>query len=275
MEKEIYICEFCDLNTSNYPAFCAHKKSCEIVRDNWDEFLGRYIEGKSLKTLVSEYKISFNLGKRVLLKNSVDYRNPSEAGKIKLRTPHTEDSKRKISESRKEYFKENPDKHPWKSSDKFKSKPCENFKNILSEMDINFISEMSICEDRFFSVDIGIPQYRIAIEINGNQHYNRDGSLKDYYQKRHEYITNLGWKIHELHYSVCFDVDVMRKTIDNILDGCELFDFDYEKYLFKKLNREDKTICGCGSPKMRDSIKCKNCELILRREKSKEKTHSL
>lgn len=274
MEKKRYVCEFCDLDTTNYPGFCAHKKSCQTVKDNWNEILLRYTNGEALRNLTKEFKMGFTFIKRIFDKNSIQIRNMSEANKGK-KHPHSEESKFKISERRKQYFKENPDKHPWKKSDKFKSVPCENFKKVLTEMGIKFIPEMSVCDNRFFSVDVGIPQHKIAIEINGNQHYERDGSLKDYYKQRHDYITDLGWKVYEFHYSICFDEEVIKKTIENVLEGSELFDFDYEKYLFDKLNKKDKTICQCGSYKNKYSIKCRLCELELRRINSKEKTHSL
>ena len=33
-------------------------------------------------------------------------------------------------------------------------------------------------KDRNFSIDIALPDKMVAIEINGNQHYNRDGMKK-------------------------------------------------------------------------------------------------
>ncbi|MDY5668732.1 MAG: hypothetical protein SPK43_05840 [Candidatus Onthovivens sp.] len=59
-------------------------------------------------------------------------------------------------------------------------------------MGINFIEEYCPFIDSAISVDIAFPDIKIGIEINGNQHYNRDGSLKDYYQKRHDKLEEAG-----------------------------------------------------------------------------------
>ncbi|MCK9279295.1 MAG: hypothetical protein M0P71_01565 [Melioribacteraceae bacterium] len=38
---------------------------------------------------------------------------------------HTEETKKAISEKRKKWLADNPDKHVWKRKGKFKSEPCE------------------------------------------------------------------------------------------------------------------------------------------------------
>lgn len=118
---------------------------------------------------------------------------------------HTQATKDKISLSRKIYLKNNPDKHPWKKSIKFKSVPCEHFKKYLIAEEVSFVEEYLIEEsDRNFSIDIAFPDKKIAIEINGNQHYDNFGNLKKYYQERHDHIESLGWTIYEIHYSEAF-----------------------------------------------------------------------
>lgn len=114
---------------------------------------------------------------------------------------HSDDSRKRMSDSRAKYLRDNPDKHPWKKSDKFISEPCEYLKNKLREAGLEFEEEyMPLYPERYFSMDIAFPEKKIAIEINGNQHYNRDGSLKDYYQKRHDIIEDAGWMVIELHF---------------------------------------------------------------------------
>ncbi len=182
-----------------------------------------------------------------------------------------EEMSENLSKSVKKFWKENPDKHPWKKDSKFQSIPCINFKKVLSEMSIQFIEEYTISNDRLFSVDIAFPQHRISIEINGNQHYEKDGSLKEYYKNRHDFIKGLGWKIHELHYSLCFNEDVIKKTINNILQGSEIFDFDYNKYLIDKLNCKKlknvkKDICACGEPMHVGAKVCRFCSSFNQRK---------
>ena len=79
---------------------------------------------------------------------------------------------------------------------------------------------------------------RIGIEINGNQHYESDGTLKKYYNDRHNLIESSGWKLYELHYSICYDKDVVLNVINNIEENNkDIFDFDYDRYLIDKIEK--------------------------------------
>ncbi len=113
--------------------------------------------------------------------------------------------------SRIKYLSENPDKHPWKRQNKNKSKPCETVKEYLKNKNIKFVDEWQPLKDRFYSIDIAFPDIKLGIEINGNQHYEDDGSLRPYYRERHEKITNEGWTLVELHYLSCFNEQVLDK----------------------------------------------------------------
>lgn len=134
----------------------------------------------------------------------------NKCGKTAFAVPEL---RKKLSESRKKYLKDNPDKHPWKKSSKFKSNPCQIIKDYLNKNKIKFIEEFNPLEDRAFSIDIAFPDINVGIEVNGNQHYNGDGTLKEYYQQRHDLIVASGWKLIELHYSLCYNEDVIKNII--------------------------------------------------------------
>jgi transposase len=179
----------------------------------------------------------------------------------------TEEEKRKLSEKRKTYLKNNPDKHPWRSNDKFQSKPCENVKKFLTELGISYVSEFQpMVEGRFFSIDIAIPNKKIALEINGNQHYEKDGTLKPYYQERHDILEKYGWNILEIHYSTCFNLEKWKDFGKLITSSQEVEFFDYASYnpkispkklpknnfchQCKKRKRTDKPLCySCSHQK--------------------------
>lgn len=120
----------------------------------------------------------------------------------------------KISEKVRSYYKNNPDAHPWKRHEKFVSVPCETLKQGLRDAGVNFVEEYQPLEDRLFSVDIAFPDRKFAIEVNGNQHYNKDGTLKDYYRQRHDLITAAGWKLLELPYKLAFDTAYVMSLFD-------------------------------------------------------------
>lgn len=138
--------------------------------------------------------------------------------KSNLGKKHTDEIKRKLSVIQKNYLKNNPDKHVWKSNSKFKSAPCEHLKTCLRAKNIEFVEEYNPMPDRMFSVDIAFIKQKIIFEVNGNQHYDDPaiGKLKQYYQDRHNLIESQGWKIFEIHYSKVFDVKYVDELLLNL-----------------------------------------------------------
>lgn len=172
--------------------------------------------------------------------------------------PHSEEVKKRISESRKRWLRENPEKHPWKKSDKFKSKPCETFKKFLLDEGIRFIEEYEPLEDKFYCIDIAFPDKKIGIEINGNQHYTREGILSEYYQERHNILKKAGWRIIEVHYTSCYD----KKRVLSLIDKWE--QPDYSTYFNKRLERIKKKEKCKNDPDRRYRSPLKNSDFKKR-----------
>ena len=126
----------------------------------------------------------------------------------------SKESIKKISDGRKKWLKENPDKHPWRRKEKFVSIPCEQLKTYLRDIGISFEEEVIVSNERNYSVDILIPSKNLIIEVNGNQHYNKAGKLKPYYQDRHDHISSLGWKVLEVHYTMAFNHNLIKRIIE-------------------------------------------------------------
>jgi len=125
---------------------------------------------------------------------------------------HTEECKQRMSVSKKKWMIENPENHIWNFS-KNKSIPCEFLKEKLKIEGIEFQEEYKpLFPKRFFSIDIVFLDKKIGVEINGNQHYNKNKTLKLYYQERHDLIEKEGWKLIELHY-----LDVYKENIIEII----------------------------------------------------------
>jgi hypothetical protein len=154
------------------------------------------------------------------------------------------DVRKKISDSRKKWLKENPENHPWKKNTKFKSDPCERLKSFLEKEKIIFISEYQplLHKEKFYSIDIAIPHLKIGIEINGEQHYNRDKSLKTYYKKRHEEIEKSGWLLLEYHYSFCYKDEKIYELIDSIKNQLKFAKYEFEFSKIEKKEKEKKKI---------------------------------
>lgn len=172
----------------------------------------------------------------------------------------SEEQKLEISKRRKIWLSDNPDKHPWRNKDKFQSIPCQNVKDYMMKMNIPFVEEYNPnIADRFFSIDIAMPDKKIAIEINGNQHYNRDGSLKSYYQERHNLLELNGWNVYEIHYSACFNLSKWCEFFDKIHYSEILQQFDYFNYT----PRISSKICPlCKGRKSHHAKHCISCKKL-------------
>lgn len=173
---------------------------------------------------------------------------------------HSEEEKETISRKRKAWLAENPEKHPWKNPGKFTSTPCENIKKILRDKGIPFAPEFPPdVEGRYFSVDIAFPDRKIIWEINGNQHYEKDGSLKPYYQERHDLLVAAGWTVYEIPYTCCFKPEKIDEFISLSLDSPLKVQFDYFNYTPKKA-KETKDDCpNCENQKLIGSALCRLC----------------
>lgn len=167
---------------------------------------------------------------------------------------HTEETKKKISKLRTEWLINNPDKHVWKRNTKFISQPCEHLKTIFEENNIKFLPEFPYNEEEFvkysnlftkyrnYSIDISFPEKRIGVEINGNQHYNSDKTLKPHYQEKHDYFIKNDWKIYEIYYLKVYDSDFVSNLIEIIKnDNVGEFNYDFE------LRTKNKTIYYCDN----------------------------
>jgi len=139
----------------------------------------------------------------------------------------------------KDYLKKNPDKCVWKRSDKLKSIPCETLKNILRENGISFVEEFKPLPDRFFSIDIAFPDKKIGIEVNGTQHYNSDGSLKEYYENRKLEIEKTGWELFDVHYSKVYKDKFINDFVLELKTEYDFKNIDYSFYI-KENNKKTK-----------------------------------
>lgn len=150
--------------------------------------------------------------------------------------------RQKVSEGRKRYLRENPDRHPWKRSSKFKSVPCEHLKSMLRSRGVHFIEEFTPLRDFAYAIDIALPSIKVGIEVNGNQHYDRDGNLKPYYLERKNRIEAAGWKLIELHYTMVFHqhiIDLILRDLGNVnLTQTQLETYRQESLL----NKQSKTL---------------------------------
>jgi len=280
------VCKRCDKEflptkgLANYCSFtCLNTRKILIENINWEIIQKDYDDGLTRIELCEKYD-SLNNSKLQKAKKLGFFkpRTISESRKISKKSfvKHTKETKDNLSKIRKEFLKNNPDKHPWKRKDKLLSIPCENLKKVLDNNKIQYIEEYSPSNEKHYSIDVFLPNYNLALEVNGNQHYNNDGTLKKYYQDRHNFIKKLGFEIHEFHYSLFFNEIKIKDLLSNLLENKDIFDFDYEKYLLEKINLEKKDFfCDCGNKIGKDNGKCVKCSRLSKRKVERPKLEVL
>ena len=153
----------------------------------------------------------------------------------------TDEEKKNLSEKRKAYLKEHPDEHPWKRNTNFKSKPCEHLKTVLKQK-FNFEEEYTDTRwEHNYSIDIAFLDKKLAIEVNGNQHYTNEGKLNTYFQNRHDYLTKQGWRILEVHYSWCYKEDKIQEIVTAIENSTEIDLTEHELlFAYKRKTLEER-----------------------------------
>jgi hypothetical protein len=178
---------------------------------------------------------------------------------------HTEETKRMMSEKRKLFLKNNPDKHPWRSNKKFVSVPCEQVKDFLKAEGLEFTPEaMPLYPDRNFAVDIAFPEKKICIDINGNQHYNSDKTLKPYYQERKDLLIAAGWKCYDYHYSLAYNPDKLKEIAETIKNDIALDTISYSFEL--RTRKRNPKMCECGKEIFKTSLYCKACSAKYKKQ---------
>ena len=229
---------------------------------NWEKIQKFYDEGHTWKDLQKEFDLNTQILSSAFKKNLLRRRSKEECSKLRALKPsikHSLETKEKMSTIRKKFLQDNPDKHPWRKQNKHISEPCNKAKEFLKLLEVDFIEEFSPeIEGRFFSIDIAIPDKMIAIEINGGQHYSKDGSLKPYYQERHDLIEKAGWKVFEIHCRACFKLEKWEEFAKIIKSSFSVKDFDYFNY-----EPKNKKISICGicqkNKKTPKSLSCNDC----------------
>lgn len=214
-------CKFCGETLDNRK-IGGHTKYCKLNPAR-EEHLQKLSQTRSSITAESKTKMRESL-KEAWKRGAYSETMLSRVGKPGH--SHSEPARERMSMSRKVWLAANPEKHPWKRSSKFDSEPCQKLKDALQARSIDFHEEFTPLEDRFFSLDVAFPALKVGIEVNGEQHYNRNGSLKPYYQQRHDLIESAGWKLYEVHYSICYDQKRLSSIVDSIVETHDLSGVD-------------------------------------------------
>ncbi len=145
---------------------------------------------------------------------------------------HTEETKQKIRKGL-QHWKETHQEE-FLNYSRSKSKCCENFKQYLRNNNIDFVEEyIPYPNERLYSLDISFPDEKIGIEINGSQHYDKDGNLNEATLNKQKFFEDKGWKIIQIYYRWCYGVLYNNEKINSIFD-LPIHNKNYVKEIYKR-----------------------------------------
>ena len=165
-------------------------KSKYHKRYDWSIIQKDHDDGMTWEQLRLKYGVAFASISKAKERGDFISRNISEAQKLVPGRPLSQETKQKLSISRINYLKENPDKVPYKLNhySKGQSYPESYFEKWLLDKEVSFISEQPVS---IYRIDFRIRD--IALEIDGEQHYADERIVKSNFY-RDEYLKSIGIK---------------------------------------------------------------------------------
>jgi len=254
-------------------------------KHNWYEIQDFYNQGHTWKEILKFFHIS-NAGLSIAVKKGLfKTRGRSESLKLyRIKNPqkHSEETKKKISQIRKKYLQENPDKVPYKLNHSSKeSYPEKYFTELFKNEGIKVTKSFHI---GLYELDFCILDKKIDIEIDGSQHYY-DEKIVESDKRRNKFLEDDGWDIVRINWSeyqkFSFDdkkdyISKLKSYINNLIETKPLFEITIKKEKIKeKKQRVEKSkskikkeyICKyCGNSCTWRKDRCESCYHIQSRK---------
>jgi very-short-patch-repair endonuclease len=236
-------CDNCNRDFKNKPALASHIKNC-LSKETINLIIEDYrFNNFSIADISKKYKVNKNR----FLKNLKPYiRSNSEAKiiankKYPEKNRHTEDTKQKLREKRLKWMKENPEKTAWRQSNM--SYPEKLFLDKIVEIGWDK-KYLIIREKSFFPyfVDFAFEDFKVAVEIDGSQHQDKDRKLSD--DKKDKLLLSSGWNV----------IRITAQEIKNNLNNC----IDLVEDIIKNSER-DITVTKIGIYKIKKTKKMSMC----------------
>jgi len=241
----------------------------------WDDIQRKYDDEKISERKICElYGISSSTIHRAKKEGLFKTRDKSELIKIftekSSNKKMSQETKDKISISRKEYLRNNPDKVPYLlNHSRNESYPEKYFSDIFEKEGLIVEKAVRI---GLYELDFSVPSKRIDIEIDGSQHYC-DKKILESDIRRNEFLEQNGWDIIRINWSNYqkMSFDEKKEYIRNLISYINDISTSKPSIPFIKHIR-GKNLCMCGELKYTRSKSCKDCRTKIEKvDKKRDK----
>jgi very-short-patch-repair endonuclease len=129
---------------------------------------------------------------------------------------HSDEVKKKISEARIKFLRENPDKVPYKLNhySKGRSYAEDYWKNVLDSNNLKYEEQYQIGP---YQLDFAFVDIKVDLEIDGDQHY-LDKRIVESDKRRNAYLQDLGWKIIRVKWSEYQKLEDKKKYVSELIE---------------------------------------------------------
>ena len=190
------ICKKCKRKFKNKGTYGIHINLCKLTEENLQSIEKRYLQGESIGDLSKEYPHHI-----VLFVTKGKRRSISDANKIAhKRKPdnfkHSDETKEKIRKARLKYMKENPQSTAWRKQSM--SYPEKIFEQLIKKHKLgkqyDIVYEYSVFP---YFVDFAFVNIKLAVEIDGMQHYTIQSKI-DSDKQKDKLLISQGWKVYRI-----------------------------------------------------------------------------
>ena len=192
-----FICKYCGKECKNKNSLSQHEIRCKEnpnkIPCSFDKI--NLLRKQGIISGENQYTKAKRLGLEKPIMSEVTRKS---IGNIWKGKHLPEEMKNKISKSCSKFYEEHPDKCSWVLSHSSKiSYPEQYFKDLFEKEQINLKYHKQIGK---YQLDFFNDEYKICVEIDGEQHYNSEKSIKRD-KNRTLYLESLGWKVIRIRWS--------------------------------------------------------------------------
>jgi len=237
------------------------------MKIDWEEIQLYYDNNHTWRQISKKFGISEGAISNAKKKGLFISRSISEASKLSNKLypkKLSEETKNKISITRKKYLMENPDKVPYllNHSSKGPSYPEKYFDEVFNcEFEYEKYLQVGI-----YHIDFAVIDKMIAIEVDGEQHY-LDRKIVESDKRKNKYLIENGWDIIRIRWS---DYQKMNRTEK------EIYIIELIKYIRSLIEikpkikyKKNENFCACGKKIHKKSKMCVKCAPKKRKVKNR------